>query len=291
MEKYLEIFLSSFGNYWNYLWNEITHPHWKNYFYWLIALSLFFWMLEMIKPWRKKQSIFRRDFWLDGFYMFFNFFLFSLIGYAAFSNIFSEAFNDFLSLFGITNIVAVNIQQLPVWAYLILLFILKDFISWSTHVMLHRVPFLWEFHKVHHSVREMGFAAHLRYHWMENIVYKLIQFIPLGMLGFDLIDFFIMDLIAVGIGHFNHANFRISLGPFKYIFNSPQMHIWHHAKHLPKDRKYGVNYAISLSIWDYLFGTNYIPRDGRDEELGFDDVEHFPDNFAEQAAYPFIKRD
>ena len=80
------------------------------------------------------------------------------------------------------------------FATLLTLFVVRDFIQWNVHRLLHRVPFLWEFHKVHHSVQEMGFAAHLRYHWMENFVYKLIQFLPLGLLGFDLIDFFIMDI-------------------------------------------------------------------------------------------------
>ncbi len=30
------------------------------------------------------------------------------------------------------------------------------------HLLGHKVPILWEFHKVHHSVEQMGFAAHLR---------------------------------------------------------------------------------------------------------------------------------
>ena len=42
------------------------------------------------------------------------------------------------------------------------------------------------------------------------------------------------------------------------------------AKVLPKHVKYGVNYGLTLSVWDYLFGTNHIPEDGRDIELGFD---------------------
>ncbi|NNC84632.1 MAG: sterol desaturase family protein [Bacteroidia bacterium] len=286
MDKYKTIFFDSFSNYWNYLIAEISNPGWHNYFYWLIGLSLLAWALEAIAPWRKNQSIIRRDFWLDAFYMFFNFFLFSLVGYNAISNIGVEAFNDFLAIFGIKNLVAIQIGTWPKWTQLLLMFILADFIQWNVHRLLHRVPFLWQFHKVHHSVKQMGFAAHLRFHWMETIVYKSIQYIPLAMIGFGIKDFFIIHIIAIGIGHLNHANVGWDYGPLKYVLNNPKMHIWHHAKELPSG-SYGVNFGLSLSIWDYLFKTDYIPNDGRDIELGFAKDEEFPQDFVHQISYPF----
>ena len=246
-------------------------------------------MLEVIFPWRKGRPFFRKDFWLDAFYMFFNFFLFSLILYNSLSNVFVEAFNDFLGLFGITNLVAIEVNSWPVWGQFLLLFVVADFIQWNVHRMLHRVPWLWEFHKVHHSVEQMGFAAHLRYHWMETIVYKSMQYIPLAMIGFGLADFFVLHIFTIAIGHLNHANVKISYGPLKYIFNNPVMHTWHHAKHLPKG-SHGVNYGISLSLWDYLFGTAYIPNDGENEPLGFDKVEEFPHTFWRQITYPWLRK-
>src|SRR5690554_95531 len=285
MEKYWNLFVSSFLDYGGYLWREILHPSWGNYFYWLIGLSLFFWLLEIYAPWRQHQAKIRKDFWLDGFYMFFNFFLFSLIGYNAVSNIGVEAFNDFLGVFGIENLVAFEIQSWPVWAQLLTLFVIRDFIQWNVHRLLHRSEFLWKIHKVHHSVQEMGFAAHLRFHWGETIVYRTIEYIPLAMIGFGIQDFFLVHIFATAIGHFNHSNIRLPLGPFRYLLNNPQMHIWHHAKQMP--RQYGANFGISLSVWDYLFGTAYVPADGRDIALGFEEVEHYPKSFMEQQWYPF----
>ncbi len=189
MEKYFEIFISSFKDYARYVGNEILNPHWGNYFFWLIGISLFFYLLEIVIPWRKNQALIRKDFWLDAFYMFFNFFLFSLVGYYAFSNVFVELFNDFLAIFGVENLIAIEINSWPVWAQLLTLFILRDFIHWNVHRLLHRVPFLWEFHKVHHSVEQMGFAAHLRFHWMETIVYRTIEYIHLAMVGFGIQEF------------------------------------------------------------------------------------------------------
>jgi sterol desaturase/sphingolipid hydroxylase (fatty acid hydroxylase superfamily) len=281
----LESIVNSYSSYYHYLKSEILNPSWNNYFYWLIGVSLFAFTLELLFPWRKNQSKIREDFWLDAFYMFFNFFIFSLIIYAAVSDIFVQLFMDFLGIFGITNLVAIEIGSWPLWIKLLVMFVLRDFIQWNVHRLLHRSHVLWEFHKVHHSVQQMGFAAHLRYHFMETIVYRLIEYIPLAMIGFGLTDFFIVHIFALAIGHLNHSNIYLPLGPLKYIFNNPQMHIWHHAENLPKG-SYGVNFGLSLSIWDYLFNTAYIPHDGRDEKLGFEKVEEFPNRFFSQLIVP-----
>ena len=285
--KYWEAFYQGYQGYANYLWNEITNPHWQNYFYWLIGVSLFFLVLEWLRPWREDQPKFRKDFWLDAFYMFFNFFLFSLIIYNAASDVVVQFFNDLLGLVGIQNVVALHVESWPRWTQLLLLFVIRDFIQWWTHRLLHRVSWLWEFHKVHHSVQQMGFAAHLRYHWMETVVYRSIEYLPLAMIGFGIDDFFIVHIFTLAVGHFNHSNLTVPLGPLKYIFNNPQMHIWHHAEHLPQDRKYGVNFGLTLSIWDYLWGTDYIPYNGRDIKLGFPQVEQFPQTFWQQISHGF----
>ncbi len=289
MQEYIQVFLDGYYGYWNYLSSEILYPSWHNYFWWLIGISVVVWGLELAFPWRKNQPAIRTDFWLDGFYMFFNFFLFSLIGYNAVSNVAVEAFNDFLAIFGINNLVAFQIASWPVWSQFLLLFVVADFIQWNVHRWLHHSPWLWEFHKVHHSVEEMGFAAHLRYHWMETIVYKSVQYLPLSMIGFGLDDFFILHLVTILIGHLNHANVKITYGPLKYVLNNPVMHLWHHAKEVPAG-SHGVNYGISLSLWDYLFGTAYIPNENANEPLGFEEVETFPKTFWQQLTYPWNKK-
>ena len=195
MQEYLEIIKEAYSGYANYLWQEITFaydykPWWQNYFWALILVSLVFLAWEWIRPWRKDQPKFRKDFWLDAFYMFFNFFLFSLIIYNALAEVVVNAFNSFLGLFGLTNLAAIEIATWPVILQLFTLFIVRDFVQWWTHRLLHYSPVLWEYHKVHHSVEQMGFAAHLRYHWMETIVYRTIEYIPLAMIGFGIDDFF-----------------------------------------------------------------------------------------------------
>lgn len=293
MDKYVDIVTSSYTNYWNYLKNEIiTINHWDNYFYGLIIISILVWGLEIIFPWRKKQSIFRKDFWLDTFYMFFNFFILNLIILVALSDTTAVLFNDLLQHIGlsISNFQLFDVDNLPLGLGLFIFFIISDFTQWNTHRLLHRFTFLWNFHKVHHSVKEMGFAAHLRYHWMEPIVYKSMLYVPIAIIGgFDAQHVAIVHFFAITIGHINHANLGWDYGALKYIFNNPKMHIWHHAKDLPKHVSYGVNYGLTLSIWDYLFKTNYIPHNGRDIELGFEGDETFPKDFVSQELYPLKK--
>ena len=137
----------------------------------------------------------------------------------------------------------------------------------------------------------MGFAAHLRYHWMEPVVYNSMKYIPLAIMGgFTAADVAIVHFFNITIGHLNHANINWDYGWLKYILNNPRMHIWHHAKELPKERQQGVNFGITLSIWDYIFKTDYIPHNGRDIEIGFEGDEHFPKGFIGQEMYPLNKK-
>ena len=90
----------------------------------------------------------------------------------------------------------------------------------------------------------MGFAAHLRFHWIEIVIYNSIQYIPMAILGFGLDEYFVVHMLGFFVGHFNHSNVKLSLGPSKYIFNNPQMHLWHQGN----TRKNGVNFGLTLVI-------------------------------------------
>ena len=287
MDKYLTIIRGAYSGYWNYFITEILNPGWHNYFYWLVGASFLIWIAEIIFPWRKNQPLIRDHFWLDSFYLFWNYFLFSLIAYNALSMVGVQLFKDFLGLFGITNIVAIYVGGLPAWLQLVLIFVLRDFMQWNIHRMYHHVNWMWEFHKVHHSTKEMGFAALLRYHWMENILYRMFEYIPLAMIGFGITDFFIVHIFTLVTGQLGHANLKITLGPFKYLLNGPQMHLWHHAKEMPASHPNGFNYGITLSIWDYIFKTNYWPSDDEHLPVGLPDKENFPEDFVGQTIRPF----
>ena len=272
----------------DWTWKSVIFevPWYTNYFWGLIILSLLVWSMEILFPWRKEQAVFRKDFWLDGFYMFFNFFLFT-IAISGFYKLLQLGFEDI----GISedSLALFDPSSWPMWSQLLVFFIVLDFVQWFTHSLLHKYPFFWKYHKVHHSVKEMGFAAHLRYHWMENILYKPLKtFGVMILFGFEPTQAYIVHFIAIAIGHINHANIKITWGPLKYIFNNPVMHLYHHAYTIPEGT-YGVNFGISLSVWDYIFKTEYIPEDSGTIELGFPGDEVFPKDFVSQNTYGFKK--
>ena len=331
--------MNGYKGYAHYLWQEISNPSWHNYFYWLILVSAFFFVLELAVPWRTKQPVFRKDFWLDIFYMFFNFFLFSLIIYNAASDVIVNLFNNGIkAVSGGFDLQASNpMNHWPMWSILLIGFVVRDFVQWWIHRLLHTSKWLWKYHQVHHSVEQMGFAAHLRYHWMENVIYRTLEYLPLALLGIGLYDFFIIHIFTLAWGHYNHSNIKVSdqvtggiiggliglvvvnslldvhlldqagwlakgaafgglvlfgvfiLGPFmRILFNSPEMHIWHHSYDLPDDHRNGINFALTLAVWDYIFKTAYIPHSGRDIRLGFPGVESFPDDFVHQATFGIL---
>ena len=289
MEKYVTAFINEFTSTLNWTLDSILFkvPWYNNYFWGLIVISLVVWLLEIIFPWRKNQSFIRKDFWMDVFYMFFNFFIFSILisgDYKALGLLFNEI--------GITtkSLAVFNISNWPIGLQLVVFFVILDFVQWLTHVLLHKYEVLWRFHKVHHSVKEMGFAAHLRYHWMENILYKPLKTLGVMVLGgFEPEQAYIVHFIAITIGHLNHANIRITWGPFKYILNNSVMHLYHHMKALPENKPKGINFGISLSIWDFLFKTNYVPDENGEIELGFSNEENFPKGFFSQLFTGFGK--
>jgi len=291
-KSYSDVFLNAYKNYPKYIWNEITlsvSTWYKNYFWLLVVLSIVVWLLEIIFPWRKNQPIIRKDFFLDAFYMFFNFFLFKIIIFYAFSVLIEQWFGNLIG--GIDKLIIYDTSQLHPIVQLIVFFVALDFIQWFTHVLLHRFEFLWKFHKVHHSVEQMGFAAHFRFHWMENVFYTPMKFLIMMVIGnFGPENAFIVYYITIAIGHLNHANIGLSYGPLKYLINNPKMHIWHHAHDLPEKHKHGANFGISLSIWDYMFKTAYIPHSGRDIKLGFENLKQFPKGFFKQLVYGFAKK-
>lgn len=284
MTKYASQFVDAFTGYASWLVRDATHPGWGSYFTLLVVVSGLAALAEQVAPWRKQPRL-REGYWLDLFWLLFNFYGFALLGFQALSQVSHAAILDGLRSVGVDGLDVIEVGGLPVWAQLGLYLVVRDLVQYWIHRLLHRVPWLWRFHEVHHSVREMGFAANLRFHPMESIVYRTLEYVPMSLLGFGIEDFFVVHAISLTVGHWNHTNIKLPLGPLRYVLNGPQMHIYHHAKEMPA--RYGANFGVVLSVWDWLFGTAWIPADGRDHALGFDGVESYPRDLFRQLIAPF----
>ena len=263
----------------NFIWDT------SGYFFWLLVVSLICWLLERIFPWRKNQTAFRQQIGQDFFWLIFNgHYAGVLIAYFTYWVV--VQINASLSLFDFPAPEQLNLlSHAPGWIQFIVFFILADFIEWSVHNLLHRITWMWEFHKLHHSITIMDWIGSFRFHWMEIIIYRTFKYVPLVILGVNPQIILTIAIIATLIGHLNHANLKWDYGIFRYVLNSPRFHVWHHDVIL--QGQHGQNFAIVLSTWDWLFSTAYYPADiEQPDSLGFEDIDKFPKGLIGRLFYP-----
>ncbi|MBX9684752.1 MAG: sterol desaturase family protein [Hyphomicrobium sp.] len=162
-------------------------------------------------------------------------------------------------------------------ALTVVLFVVDDFLRWYAHYTFHRIPELWEFHKVHHSAEVLNFATSERHHPVEVVLTSALLAMGLGVVNGIFIAFFGDQLTATTVaganiflvafnvfgGVLRHSPFWVSFGPRveKWLI-SPAMHHIHHSN---KVEHFDKNLGGALAIWDRMAGTLHIPR-GRDIE-------------------------
>lgn len=253
------------------------------YWHWLLLASLTFAFAERLRPARRGQPLLRRELAVDLLYLalhgHFWWFLFGtwIQGTA-------DRANELLSLpTGAAWLGGLHwILQFLVYA------VVADFLQWCVHNLLHRVPFLWRFHQIHHSAQAMDWAVNFRFHWIETIVYRSLLYVPLAFLGGEPSALFAAAVFGTFWGHFNHSNLDLSIGPLAYVFNSPKMHLWHHDA--STEGGPAKNFGIVFSAWDWIFGTAYWPRDREPSRIGFEGDEAVPRNWFGQLAWPLMRR-
>ena len=264
-------------------------PVYLEYYFWLVAASLLCFVLERLRPWRKRQAILRKGFWQDVFWLVFNGHYLGLL-FAILAGKLVSYLNGFLYNIGwpVPEDLAL-LGSAPLWAQFIVFFILKDFVEWNIHRLMHNVPLFWEFHKLHHSIEELDWIGNFRFHWGEIIIYKTLSYLPLVILGIDGTVLLIIAVLWTVMLDLNHSNIRFSWGPLKYVFNSSAMHVWHHDYELHGNG--GQNFGQVLSVWDWLFKTAYWPQnDEQPPRLGFKGMERYPKSIVRRLLYPFWKR-
>ena len=223
-------------------------------FYALFIWSLLFLpatlLLERLFPVNVNQKMFS-----IGFHQDFMWYLlgrvFRYTGSALYSMMLYTIYNTYLSGLRIQYI-----QQLPVAAQVMMVILGVDFLAWFSHMIRHRVSIFWEFHKLHHSQREMSFFSHWRLHPVDGLINQTIVFIPLASLQLDIAipTFLAWNFFRQWTNMFYHANIKTDLGWLRYMIVTPQSHRIHHS--LEEDH-FDKNFADVFSIWDYIFGTQH----------------------------------
>jgi sterol desaturase/sphingolipid hydroxylase (fatty acid hydroxylase superfamily) len=136
----------------------------------------------------------------------------------------------------------------------VLAMVLLDGWMYLWHRANHAVPFLWRFHRMHHSDRTMDVTTATRFHLGEHVGSAVLRLGLIPLLGWELWDLVVYDMLVVAVTQFHHAD--ISVGRWdrwlRLLMVSPYMHKVHHSNQQPETDS---NFSTVLSIWDRLAGT------------------------------------
>ncbi|MFG0317354.1 MAG: sterol desaturase family protein [Planctomycetota bacterium JB042] len=256
------------------------------YWHWLAVVSLVFLVLERLRPARAAQGTVRPEVANDLAYLVFNGHLWAVVtaGIVGWFAARADGALDAASLLPARTALA----DRPFWVQFLVYLVVSDFLQWCVHVLLHRVPFLWTFHKVHHAAPVLDWMANFRFHWMELVVYRSLLYVPLLWLGGDPAPLFAVAVFATAWGHFNHANLDVGIGRLGYVFNSPRMHLWHHDA--SDEGGKAKNFGIVLSAWDWIFRTAHWPRDRAPARIGYPGDRDMPRDWLRQELFPLTRR-
>jgi len=150
-------------------------------------------------------------------------------------------------------------------------FILIDLWTYWWHRLNHGVPFLWRFHRMHHSDPEMDVTTATRFHVGEIIFSSTIRLLLIPTIGIPIGVVILYDFLQLPVISFHHANISLS-GAFdkglRYFIVSPFMHKVHHSR---SSRETDSNFSSLLSVWDRLFGSYVEKEDYAGIVFGLDD--------------------
>jgi len=173
------------------------------------------------------------------------------------------------------------LRQWPWWGQYALFFLVNDFGRYWLHRWHHESDFLWRFHRVHHTVTDMDALSAFRMHAGEGLIKYGLLVLPFHIFGINpwvIVAYSSIDILKA---FWHHANLRTYIGPLNRVFNSAELHWWHHSADGPGHRS---NYGSVLSIWDRLFGTFFWPKGQWPERIGVEGMDAFPDDYAGQFA-------
>lgn len=239
----------------------------------VVTAALVLIVLERRFPYTDGQPLFRKGFWSDlGMYTLFQSYVLSWV-----------IFGFIHWLDGIVG--ASRAQILSPWPIILqfLFFLIThDIYIYFFHRWQHRNKFLFRIHEAHHSVGDVDWLAGARSHSLEILINQTIEFLPVILLGAAPEVVLIKGVVDAVWGMYIHSNINVRSGRLQYIINGPEMHRWHHSK----GKGNSINYGTKFAVWDWLFGTAYLPKEQKPASYGLTDG-RFPEGYFRQHWFAF----
>lgn len=177
----------------------------------------------------------------------------------------------------------------PASPWIIVLFTLTMLVAYDIsyylyHVAQHKVPILWELHKVHHSAEVMVGITKDRVHPLDEFLnrawdgvipgicfglWSVVALDPVELTIFGINVYVIRNILMMDF--VRHTHFKISFGPLDNVVLSPH---WHQLHHSTNPKHYDKNFGLLFSFWDRMFGTACVPEPDEDFKFGLLDRDH-----------------
>lgn len=180
--------------------------------------------------------------------------------------------------------------EIPVWLELVIAVMILDFVAqYLVHYLLHRVPWMWRLHMIHHSDTHVDATTGTRHHPGDYLLREIFALLAIFVSGIPLAYYVFYRIVTVLFTYITHANINL---PGKLdewlsvLFITPNMHKFHHHRERPWTDK---NFGNIFSLWDRMFGT-MVYEDTTRIKYGLDVLDDNTDeNIWYQLKIPFNK--
>jgi sterol desaturase/sphingolipid hydroxylase (fatty acid hydroxylase superfamily) len=238
----------------------------------IVGVAIFFIIAERILPYTKGQKVLREGFFDDlALYTIAQSYILGIL-------IFTYIINFIDSSTGLSRLKLFS--NVPIWIQLAFFLITHDLYIYWMHRWQHKNKYLWRIHEAHHSPKKVDWLSGSRSHALEILINQTIEFLPIVLLGSPPEVIAYKGVISAVWGMYIHSNLNIRSGKLQRIINGPEMHRWHHSTGKGRNR----NFATKLAIWDWIFGTAFLPET-KPDEYGLKTF--FPNHYFMQTLFAF----
>lgn len=209
------------------------------------------------------------------------------IGHTVLTKGFSQLLATSAALFGLSELGPETASGFwpadwPLFFQVVLALVIGEFGLYWAHRSAHEWWPAWCWHAVHHSVTKLWFVNTGRFHLFDSLWKSAFALTLASIAGAPKEIIMWVLVITPLVGFLTHCNVDMRCGWINWVFNTPQLHRWHHSQVVEEGNS---NYGENLIIWDTIFGTRYLPANRRPPvDIGCPDP--VPTNFLDQIAFP-----
>lgn len=227
----------------------------------IVAFVLFFWLQQKYPLFPRKEKVLSHST---------KNIIFSIINTTFAILIFLQVYNYFKESYLFTEFGVLRWLNFSVGVEALIAFLLFDLWMYGWHKLNHDSKFLWKFHRMHHTDRDLDVTSAFRFHPVEIILSSSFRLAIFALIGMEFWHMILYESILLPVIFFHHSNFNVWKffdRVMRVLFASPMMHWVHHSD---LQNEADSNYGSVFSFWDRMFGTFRVRNDPENIVMGVD---------------------